>query len=605
MEYINCNIVSEEMLQMICDVYIANEDDFSHTHIMQQDKHKCLNISAIPEHYDNPTKVFVKSAYIKDFFNKHIHKFQNRFILVSHNSDYNIDESYATFADNPMVIHWFAQNLNIRHPKISMIPIGVANIMWNHGKRELFQNLPKIEFSKKENLVYFEFTVCTNNSKRQICKDIISKHFTFGNRLSSIEYLNKLANSKFIISPEGNGIDCHRIWETLLVGSVPVVLRSIFSEELAKEFPILIVNSWEEVTPDFLESNIPRFSDIKWPIKKLDIEYYKNKIEEKAEIAKQKMHIVYSFIGKLPEYIIDTIWQSRLFFNDDIWLITNDLESQYILKLNELKLNVKIINYNELISNDIKDLEIKYNSVFHYIDSLKGREQLILRSFERFFLLKNLMAFKSIRNAFFIELDNTIYDNPYKWLSELEKYNISAMGHNDNSIHRHEFNCDVMSTGICYVKDYTSALHFCNYLTTYCEDILKHRDVFPSEMNASFRYYKKYSDRVDTLPLIWNESSLPSYYYNRLKDYKSIFDGASLGILLFGLDPFHTEGKIVLGQKTKWTNMDFRPYSYKWEKDSENRNIPYIKNPHTGEWLRINNLHIHSKVLKPALSKNY
>ena len=37
------------------------------------------------------------------------------------------------------------------------------------------------------------------------------------------------------------------------------------------------------------------------------------------------MIIVYSFIGKLPKYIVDTVYQSRLFFDGDIYLILDDL----------------------------------------------------------------------------------------------------------------------------------------------------------------------------------------------------------------------------------------------------------------------------------------
>lgn len=306
MQTINCNIVSGEMLQMLCDIYIGEDSDFAYNPLIQEQKEKCLNISFIPEHFNNPRKVFVYTNCIKDFFNKHIHKFQNKFVLVSHNSDCNIDESYNKFTDNPKIIHWFTQNLNTRHPKLSMIPIGVANTRWNHGKRELFQNLPKIEFSKKENLLYFEFSVDTNYSKRLPCRDILSKYFTFGNRVSSTEYLNKITNSKFVISPEGNGIDCHRIWETLLVGSVPIVSRSIFTEELEKEFPILIINSWEEVTPEFLELNINKFTNRIWPNEKLDFEYYKNKIQKNIEFNKYSEqdinHIYWTKVKKDSSY---------------------------------------------------------------------------------------------------------------------------------------------------------------------------------------------------------------------------------------------------------------------------------------------------------------
>lgn len=319
----------------------------------------------------------------------------------------------------------------------------------------------------------------------------------------------------------------------------------------------------------------------------------------------ERIHIVYSFIGKLPEYIVDTVWQSRLFFKDDIWLITNDLESPYILKLNELKLDVKIISYEDILDNDITDLSSKYKSIFYYVEKLKGREEIMLRSFERFFLLRNLIKNKSLNNVIFLELDNTIYDTPYNWLHLLKEKEFTAMGHNDNTFIKHEFNCDVMATGICYMRDLDAASNYCDFLISYCKSMLDYIDVFPSEMNATFRYFKKYPERVDTLPIIWKTDGIPEYYYNRLDVYDSIFDGASLGIMLFGADPVHTDNKIIIGQKAKWTNIDLTTYPIKWECDSEDRNIPYILRPETNKWYKINNLHVHSKNLKPSLSKMY
>ena len=179
------------------------------------------------------------------------------------------------------------------------------------------------------------------------------------------------------------------------------------------------------------------------------------------------------------------------------------------------------------------------------------------------------------------------------------------MGHNDNSIIKHVFNCESLSTGICYVRDYESISHLCEYYNTYFDSMLINKDVFPCEMNATFRYFKKYPERVETLPVIWKTNNLPNYYYNKLDTYQSIFDGASLGVLLFGHDTYHTNGKIILGERVKGTNMDFRSCNFKWEYDEQWRKIPYIYRKDTDEWYKINNLHIHSKNLKASLSKIY
>ena len=37
----------------------------------------------------------------------------------------------------------------------------------------------------------------------------------------------KLSYYKFAICPEGNGVDCHRIWECIYLGVVPIIIDSI------------------------------------------------------------------------------------------------------------------------------------------------------------------------------------------------------------------------------------------------------------------------------------------------------------------------------------------------------------------------------------------
>ena len=56
------------------------------------------------------------------------------------------------------------------------------------------------------------------------------------------------------------------------------------------------------------------------------------------------MFIGLSFVGILPSYIIECCQQIRYYFEDEVFLITNDINSLYI---NELKqYNINIIEYN-------------------------------------------------------------------------------------------------------------------------------------------------------------------------------------------------------------------------------------------------------------------
>lgn len=47
----------------------------------------------------------------------------------------------------------------------------------------------------------------------------------------------------FVPSPAGNGLDCHRTWEAMYLGAVPVVLEKDFCGDVS--WPVLVVPSWD------------------------------------------------------------------------------------------------------------------------------------------------------------------------------------------------------------------------------------------------------------------------------------------------------------------------------------------------------------------------
>ena len=64
-----------------------------------------------------------------------------------------------------------------------------------------------------------------------------------------------MLHAKFVASPAGHGRDCYRTWEAFALGAVPVLRRDNGSWEDRTKFeslPIVWVNEWDEVTPQFL-----------------------------------------------------------------------------------------------------------------------------------------------------------------------------------------------------------------------------------------------------------------------------------------------------------------------------------------------------------------
>jgi len=302
------------------------------------------------------------------------------------------------------------------------------------------------------------------------------------------------------------------------------------------------------------------------------------------------MIVAYSYIGPLPDYTLDTIHQTRLFFKGPIYFILSDLPSNYVPILQN-KYNVTIIPYDTVIDENFNQCIQQHFNKFTILEGLKGREKLFIYAFERFFVLRKLMEQQQLTNVFFMELDNLIYDDPTKWEKAFCSSPISFMFDN----------YDRCASGICFIQDSTILSEFCECCIQYIvqTDVTRH---FMTEMQALDQFWKANPNKVQILPTHWSAEKIPpmtSEHYDRY--HQTLFDAAGLGIYFGGIDTLHTGGLIMTGLRAPWSAIDYTPYEYEWSEDEEGRLIPYVI--HELRWIRINNLHIHSKQLQPHLSK--
>ena len=226
--------------------------------------------------------IFTYPFYVKQLFDI-IKQTDKKLIIITHNGDENIDESYE-LPDN--VIKWYAQNVNVRNPRIESIPIGLENERWfqfAHKKEKMLAKVREPRLHK--NLAYMNFNVGNNPEKRVtpyrlfrfkswVTVDMGINGYNFDN------YIDNIYNHSFVICPEGHGMDTHRIWETLYMGSIPIVENNI-NNQFYTHLPIFPVNDWREVTDERLQSILSNsdFDYLKWR-DTLTFEYWKNKIKD-------------------------------------------------------------------------------------------------------------------------------------------------------------------------------------------------------------------------------------------------------------------------------------------------------------------------------------
>ena len=194
--------------------------------------------------------VFLSGECLDEFFNKIHPNINCCYKLITHNSDRGIGEKEISYIDHK-VIRWFAQNALVIHPKITPIPIGLESLSYsNAGRLSLFKNLAYPRNYKKDILV--NFNVLTNPKERKDCLEKMRKNKLANiveKKISQRDYIKLLKSSLAVASPPGNGEDCHRTWEAILFGTIPIVKRSAFVEHFASlGLPLWIVEDYSEIT---------------------------------------------------------------------------------------------------------------------------------------------------------------------------------------------------------------------------------------------------------------------------------------------------------------------------------------------------------------------
>lgn len=240
-------IITGEAIQALCDNYCCIRDDFQFNPRFFSEMRKFMNLAADPAPWNNPRLLFCYPHRLGDF-RKWLPFLQNRFILVTHNSDENVTDVYADIFDCPLLIVAYVQNKCFAHPKVNPLPIGIANRLWPHGNLEALASVQALDIPKM-NLIYFYFNVSTNTAAREQCRAALeAQGLRFGSPVAPADYLRDLASYKYAICPPGNGVDSHRVWECLYLGVTPILLRSAFSSELAAAgFPCVLLDNWSDL----------------------------------------------------------------------------------------------------------------------------------------------------------------------------------------------------------------------------------------------------------------------------------------------------------------------------------------------------------------------
>jgi hypothetical protein len=282
------NFITGERLQGLADISLIpegsdngeSECDFVKTQ-QKNNNYKVFYYnsltSCLPESVYSSKIIFVNTWTLNKFFKTIFPILKNKHTFISHNSDMGFNIKFTNFLEDNKVVKWYTQNKEFNHIKLHGLPIGIANQQYSHGNLNLLNKIIS-NTRQKDILVFKNFDINTNRNERLNIDNITRKNGIGMTKCSSQEeYFNFISRSMFVINPPGNGPDCHRVWESLYLNTVPVVKYSeCFSDFV--DLPILFINDWNDVTVTGLRQNIQNYKIEKFNNDKLKFEYWKKLI---------------------------------------------------------------------------------------------------------------------------------------------------------------------------------------------------------------------------------------------------------------------------------------------------------------------------------------
>lgn len=181
-------------------------------------------------------------------------------VLVTGHSAIHVTRSQALLflTLRPKVSKWWATNaMWTDSERIESLPIGLTNDCDDSPQHRIFGDqrlistaLEAQEFQEPK--IYANFEPSTFAKEREnLWKIALSSSLVVSERPDPtsegrLHYLQNLRRFGFVVCPRGRGQDTHRLFETLAMGSIPILLRKDAPAWLTKEerFPKILIEEW-------------------------------------------------------------------------------------------------------------------------------------------------------------------------------------------------------------------------------------------------------------------------------------------------------------------------------------------------------------------------
>ena len=247
-----------------------------------------------------PRTIYVHTYMLPHFVESTLHFMDPsyRFVLITAGTDATVPRSvdgrfkimrgfslrmdggpyYQTLLNSPQVIHWYAENHDLTHPKISTLPTGMSvehpddqtDYPTDRSQIVPIQKRPiKVLLSDRVRTGTGTWALraqvahmCSNSS---LCVTPDPQKRVVDSGVSHKEFVELLLSVPFVACVRGGGLDpSPKAWESILVGSIPIIQHNSLDDGYEK-LPVVFIQDWKEIfqSPDaenFLKEKLTKLA---------------------------------------------------------------------------------------------------------------------------------------------------------------------------------------------------------------------------------------------------------------------------------------------------------------------------------------------------------
>jgi hypothetical protein len=167
-------------------------------------------------------------------------------LIIVHNGDNQVNYTVLLpfLETHPRTYAWI-QNNTVSHQQIRSLPIAEQNRMWRGGNINWEPTVTT--YRSADRPCDFLYTWCSETHPDRAAWMTEAKRLRvampnlelFPAKQPKEDYLEAMVSAKAVICPRGNGLDTHRVWETLYKGAWAIVPDNQHTHCLLEEYPSL------------------------------------------------------------------------------------------------------------------------------------------------------------------------------------------------------------------------------------------------------------------------------------------------------------------------------------------------------------------------------